>query len=342
MRPLEIKGLTHHYGDSTVLENISLSVEPGELVGILGASGSGKSTLLRSIAGFITPTSGQITLNGVTVAKDGKEQLPPEQRRVGMVFQDYALFEHMTVFDNVAYGIHRDPNRQQRVAELLELVGLSGFEQRMPNTLSGGQQQRVALVRALAPEPTLLLLDEPFANLDGSLLRGLGQELKRVLRTQGVAGLLVTHERAQALGLSDRVAILDGQSPGKLVQVGTPEEVYTRPVTPGAAVLTGHVSFLSGHANGDVAETALGNIPIHPSTQGSCRIVIRPEQIRLAGQGPSATVTYRRFEGTGYALGLECSGESLYGFCAVVDAPTAGERVQIEIHGTCTAVSSKG
>ncbi len=337
--PLAIQHLSHGYGNTPVLHDISLQVEPGELVAVLGTSGSGKSTLLRSVAGFVTPQQGSISLGGVTVVDDGKESVPAEKRGVGMVFQDYALFEHMTITENVAFGL--DPVRRgARVSELLQLVGLGGFENRRPNTLSGGQQQRVALARALAPNPHLLVLDEPFANLDGSLRHEISAEIQRILRDQGVAALLVTHERTEALGLADRVAILDGQSDtqaARLVQTGTPEEVYTAPATAGAAILTGQVTLVPGKADGLTVETAIGNFRLHAPQTGACQVILRPEMIRVGSDGPHR-VQARRFEGAGYSLDVETPAGLVHVHVQNDPVPASGEAISLTVSGPVATV----
>jgi iron(III) transport system ATP-binding protein len=338
---LVIRELSHSYGKIPVFADVCLEVGSGELVAILGASGSGKSTLLRAVAGFVTPRTGSISLAGQLVAQDGRERIPAERRRVGMVFQDYALFEHLSVRENVGFGIHRDPDRAERVDELLELVGMAGFGDRRPASLSGGQQQRVALIRALAPRPALLVLDEPFANLDGPLLRDISVELKRVLASQGVSALLVTHERGEALGLADRVAVLDGQGqdvPARLVQTDTPEVVYYQPATAGVASLTGPVSFVDGQASGAVASTAIGEIPLYQPRTGACRVVLRPEQLRIDPTPGNAKVVGRRFEGASYELEIDSPAGRLIAHTHNREAAQLASAVSLRVVGPCAAV----
>ena len=198
---LKLEEVGHAYGAESVLTGVSVSLQAGEFLAILGASGCGKSTLLRAIAGFVCARYGKVSLGDALVSDNGRELLPAEKRPVGLVFQDYALFPHMTVAKNIAFGIHKASDRLSRVESLLELVDLKGFGDRMPNSLSGGQKQRVALARALAPRPKLLLLDEPFANLDGPIRMEVGHSIKQILRRAGAAGILVTHDRSEALGL---------------------------------------------------------------------------------------------------------------------------------------------
>ena len=339
--PLLIEGLSHSYGHNPVFAEVSLEVGAGELVAVLGASGSGKSTLLRAVAGFVTPSSGSISLGGQLVAQDGRERIPAERRKVGMVFQDYALFEHLSVRENVSFGIHQEADRDQRVDQLLELVGLSGFGERRPSSLSGGQQQRIALIRALAPRPSLLVLDEPFANLDGPLLREISLELKRVLASEGVSALLVTHERGEALGLADRVAVLDGQEPGvpaRLVQTDSPEVVYYQPATAGVASLTGPASFVEATASGTVASTPIGEIPLQQPREGACTVVLRPEQILIESPPGDAKVLSRRFEGASYELEVDSPAGRLIVHTHGREAAQPGDTVGLRVVGPCAAI----
>ncbi len=336
MTALRIERLGHAYGAARVLSDVSFAVEPGTCVAVLGASGSGKTTLLRSVAGFVTPAQGRIFVRGAVVVEDGRERVPAERRRVGMVFQDYALFAHMTVRENVEFGIHRDPDRAERVRGLLALVGLSELAGRRPTELSGGQQQRVALARALAPRPAVILLDEPFANLDAALRARLGEEVRDILRAAGVATLLVTHDRADALSLADRVAVLGG-TPARLLQLDTPEAVYARPATRAVAALTGEVSFLSGTARGQVAETPLGPVALTAAAQGAVTLAVRPEQLRFdAGEGTSRVLSRRYFGPRSHLRVATPAGE--LGMDAA-DAPAPGTAGSVRVVGACAAVA---
>ena len=224
--PLNIQNLSHSYESTPTFSALTLTVEPGELVALLGPSGCGKSSLLRSIAGFITPQSGTISIGGHRVVDSGKSHVAPEHRQVGMVFQDYALFPNMTVEENIRFGIETSPRATERIQELLELLDLEDLGNRRPSELSGGQQQRVALARALAPKPKFLLLDEPFANLDAALRTKVGGEVKAALAQENTAALLVTHDREEALALADKVAVLarlnENVEPS-IVQCGSPK-----------------------------------------------------------------------------------------------------------------------
>jgi iron(III) transport system ATP-binding protein len=280
--PLCFENLAHSYGGPPIFEGVNLRVAAGELVAILGASGSGKSTLLRAAAGFVTPTCGTVTLGGKIVAQGGVERVPAEKRGVGMMFQDYALFPHMSVAENIAFGLHATEESPDRAAQVLEMVGLAGLESRRPGELSGGQQQRVALARALAPRPSLLLLDEPFANLDGPLRHEVSGQIVEILAKEGVGALLVTHDREEALGLAQRVAILapEQEGPATLLQVGSPQEVYRNPSSRASAELTGPVSYLQG-PEGTSQAIRPEQAAFHPKEKGEAIL----QSIRYTGAG---------------------------------------------------------
>ncbi|RLE70867.1 MAG: spermidine/putrescine ABC transporter ATP-binding protein [Thermoprotei archaeon] len=239
---LELKGITKVFDDTIAVDNLSLEVREGEFITLLGPSGCGKTTTLRIIAGLTRPTKGRVILSGTDIT-----DWPPYARNMSMVFQNYALFPHMNVFDNVAFGLKmRKLDKREiknRVREVLRLVRLEGYENRMPHQLSGGQQQRVALARALVVEPKVLLLDEPLSNLDAKLRVHMRTELKRIQKQIGITSIYVTHDQAEALSMSDRVAIMNK---GKLLQVGTPEEIYERPKSKFVADFIGEMNFLKG------------------------------------------------------------------------------------------------
>lgn len=309
--PLIISHLSHVYDHHQVLNNVNISLLEGEFLSILGTSGSGKSTLLRVIAGLTIPTEGQVTIAGKLVFADGKELVPAERRQVGLVFQDYALFPYLTVWENIAFGLSRSvigrykEGNNKRVAELLELIGMQQFAKHKPSELSGGQQQRVALARALAAYPKLLLLDEPFSNVDATLRQALGDELQMLVRSQGVTVILVTHDRIEAFALADRVAILqDLNAQGShIVQCGAPEQVYYCPFSQSVAKLTGPASFVPAQAQGDSAKTAFGNVALRNRSYGQGILVFRPEMVsfELASNG-EAEVVARLFQGHSYRL----------------------------------------
>lgn len=346
--PLRIDALSHSYDRrARVLEGVNLAVAAGELVAVLGASGSGKTTLLRSVAGFVTPSGGSILVDGEVVAADGRERVSAEKRRVGMVFQDYALFGHMSVADNIAFGLYGQPReaRRERVASLLALIGLSELGARRPAQLSGGQQQRVALARALAPGPRLLLLDEPFANLDAALRRGLGDSIRDILRQEQVSAMLVTHDRREALGLADRVAVLGAPEAGQaatLLQCDSPERVYHEPANALVATLTGEVVFLpaSLRSDGDSAETALGVLPLSRHISGASHVALRPEQLRFEPDDDGACeITGRDFQGARYGLRVKTPAGPVALEWSTGQAPVPGQRGHVIVAGQVWACS---
>ncbi|MAY81720.1 MAG: hypothetical protein CL930_13190 [Deltaproteobacteria bacterium] len=337
--PLQITGLGHQYGASTVLENVDLTIGNGEFVSLLGPSGCGKTTLLRSIAGLLTPTRGEIKLSGRSVCSDGQNHVETERRGVGLVFQEYALFPHMTVTDNVSFGLPTMDS--QRVAEVLDCVGMSDFGERYPSELSGGQQQRVALARSLAPRPSLLLLDEPFANIDAILRDSLERELLRVVRQEGAAVLLVTHDQQSALSMSDRIMVLDEHSSGSSVlQEGTPAIIYQAPATESVATLTGECSIIDGVANGKSAETIVGVVPLATDKTGPVRIVVRPNSMRFKPtEGGDFQVADIRYTGATYRLYITGKNEQFETDLAGSEIPpTIGTKGVLEFCHPCWAI----
>jgi thiamine transport system ATP-binding protein len=301
---LRVEDVSVRFGETSALDEASLEVQEGEVVAVLGPSGSGKSTLLRVIAGLQRPDAGRVLLNGVDLAGT-----PPHRRGIGLVFQDHALFHHRDVSGNVAFGLRMrgdSPGRQRaRVRELLELVGLAGFEERRVSTLSGGEQQRVALVRALAPEPRILLLDEPLGSLDRRLRDRLLADLERTFETLSVTALHVTHDQAEAFALGDRVAVMRA---GRVVQEGTPDELWARPVDEDTARFLGLVNVRQG-------------------------TVIRPEAVRVtrADDGDGVVTAVAR-HGPLVRLTIERDGgETLVAAVVALDHPRAGERVRVDV-----------
>ena len=289
---LQIDEVSKKFGDTVALHRASLSVERGETLALLGPSGCGKTTLLRIIAGLDTPDDGSVTLDGATLV-DGAVYMRPEQRRVGMVFQGGALFPHMTVLENVQYGVAKDSDRDTRVADALELVDMVGFESRLPSSLSGGQAQRIALARALAPHPDVLLLDEPFASLDAELRIRVRADVAGLLRNLEITAVFVTHDQEEAFVVGDHVAVMRG---GRIAQAGTPAELYDRPESAWVARFVGDANVLSGIGSGAEASTPIGMIPIHDAMTGPCDVVVRPEHVALA-IGTSAIIEAVEFYG---------------------------------------------
>lgn len=304
---LRARGLACRFGEVSALDGLDLDVDPGELCVILGASGSGKTTALRLIAGFERPGEGVIELFGERVAGEGTF-VPPERRGVGMVFQDYALFPHLSVEQNVAYGLPRGADRRERVREVLELTGLVGLGTRAVHELSGGEQQRTALARALAPGPRLLLLDEPFSNLDPSLRARVRGELREILRRAGTTTILVTHDQEEALSIADRVAFL---WEGRVEQHDAPQQIYLEPGTLRVAESIGDAIVLRLPAANGAVRTPFGDLPAPPGAS-RCAVVIRPEDVLLRESGTPARVCGHEFYGHDQMLHVRLAdGEEL-------------------------------
>jgi len=308
---LEIRSLSCGYDNKVIVEQLELALEPGEIACLLGPSGCGKTTVLRAIAGFNSILAGVIEKNQQEISSV-KYTVPPEQRGIGVVFQDYALFPHLSVFDNIAFGLNRlgRAEKRARVQELLKLVELPDISERFPHELSGGQQQRVALARALAPKPTLLLMDEPFSNLDTDLRRQLALEVRSILKAQNIAAIMVTHDQEEAFAISDKVGVL---AEGTMQQWGTPTELYYQPVNPMVAGFVGKGELYDGRCISDTCvETELGTIEFAEpfgATEGcDLSLFIRPTDIKPSiEQGMvMATVDQKEFLGSSvvYQLSL--------------------------------------
>ncbi len=289
---VELRGVGKSFGtNAPAVRDVSLAVPTGAFAALLGPSGCGKTTTLRLIAGLETPDTGEIWLAGSQVFGHGRN-VPPEKRGIGMVFQDYALFPHLTVRDNVSFALNarRGAESDAQVSKLLALVGLAAVAGRYPHELSGGQQQRVALARALAPSPRIVLLDEPFSNLDAALRRDMRHELRAILRDAGVTSIFVTHDQEEALSTADVITVMFH---GSVVQTGTPHDLYLRPANPEVACFLGEANMLHGAAAGDVAECVLGEVRlVNPST-GRVQLMVRPEDMALQPDAHSATFVER-------------------------------------------------
>jgi iron(III) transport system ATP-binding protein len=314
--------------------DLDLDVSPGEFHAILGPSGCGKSTLLRLIAGFERLDDGRILLDGAPVSGPGLHE-PPERRRVGMVFQDAALFPHLSAMRNVLFGLRGEADAASRAQAMLDLTGVGALRDRMPETLSGGERQRVALARALAPSPRVVLLDEPFGGLDEVRRDTLRREVRRILKGRGTSAILVTHDRAEALSLADRVSVVFD---GRLHQTGSPDEIYARPVTPEVALFTGQGTLLSGSATEEIASTELGPVSLRIPREGAVRLLVRPEQIRCGDGGVVVQVEERRFLGPVCLLVLRTpSGAELLAQVAPHRAPEAGGTTTASLAGPMEA-----
>jgi iron(III) transport system ATP-binding protein len=341
---LSATGVRKRFGDVVAVDGVDLEVGRRQILALLGPSGCGKTTMLRLIAGLERPDAGTISVDGQVLFGPGVD-VPPERRRISMVFQDYALFPHLDVARNVAYALGRSPERG-RVEEMLELVGLGGEARSPVHELSGGQQQRVALARALASTPRLVLLDEPFSNLDAGLRQRLRNEVRAILRRAGATALFVTHDQEEAMSLADAVAVMRA---GRIEQVGTPEEVYGRPASRWVAEFLGDAEILPGRAEDGTVECELGSLPTERGFSGAAEVIVRPESIALApGPAPGsvsahrAVVVERDYYGHDQLLHLELeSGLRLRCRRPGFPAWHPGDNVRIWIEGPVTVLPAE-
>jgi len=338
---LQLAGISVAYGKRAVVEDFSLSLPRGTVGCLLGPSGCGKTTVLRAIAGFEPVSAGEIRLDGELVSSP-QRQLPPEQRRIGMVFQDHALFPHLTVAANVAFGLRGVPDAAQRVQQMLDTVGLGGAGSRYPHQLSGGQQQRVALARALAPSPRLLLLDEPFSNLDIELRERLGGELRGLLKTAGTTALLVTHDQHEAFAIADEIGIMSG---GRIQQWDTAYNLYHRPANRFVADFVGQGAFLPGTVRrGQHIQMELGLLeseqPIRCTEHGdlcdtgcSVDVLLRPDDVVHDDASPvTAEVLAKAFRGAEFLYTLRlASGATVLSLVPSHHNHAIGERIGIRL-----------
>ena len=289
---LQIERIEKRFDAVEVLRGVSIDVPAGSMCALLGPSGSGKTTLLRVIAGLELANGGRITLDGRVLTGDAVF-VRPEKRRIGLVFQDWALFPHLTVAQNVAFGLDRGDTPKRRVGEVLDMVGLDGFADRSPGTLSGGQQQRVALARALAPKPEVLLLDEPFSNLDVSLRVRVRNEVHTLLTEAGVTSVFVTHDQQEAFVLGDQVVVMRD---GLVEQACAATELYERPVNGWVAAFVGEANLIDATADGSVVATPFGPVSLHQPVRGAVEVLVRPEHLHIAA-GHEAVVEFVEYYG---------------------------------------------
>ncbi len=330
------QGLRKDFDEVRAVDDVDLTLHAGEIAALLGPSGCGKTTLLRLIAGFERPDAGAVEVAGSLVASP-EGFTSPERRSVAMVFQDYALFPHMTVEQNVGYALGRRPDRD-RVAKVMKLVGLDGLGDRRPSELSGGQQQRVALARALAPTPSVVLLDEPFSGLDASMREQVRGEVREILRGAGVAAILVTHDQEEALSFADTVAVMNQ---GRIEQFGTPEEIYGRPASHWVASFLGEIDILPGEAAGGRASCLLGEAEVDESLQGPVDVLIRPESITTSedGDGHEGIVVERVYYGHDQLVTLELEdGQRVHSRNLGFPACHPGDRLKVSLTGPVTAL----
>ncbi len=285
------EGLVKTFSDAGALNGLSLDVVKGEILALIGPSGCGKTTLLRLITGVSKPDAGSIEVGG-RVMVSSERFVPPEFRRVGMVFQNYALFPHLNVAANIAYGLH-GADKDDQVSAMLQLVGLSGYADRMPNELSGGEQQRVALARAMGPRPDVLLLDEPFSNLDSGQRVHVRNEVRAILRMSGATAIFVTHHQEEALFMGDRIAV---QHQGSIQQVGNPGDVFGNPATRFVATFMGETDFLPGEVTAEGVQTEIGLLQsTHPVSVGDqVEVAVRADDVRIAPDPTSAAIVLTR------------------------------------------------
>ncbi len=336
---VEATGIRKAFGPSEVLRGVSVAAGPGHMLALLGPSGCGKTTLLRIIAGLEHPDAGAVRLGDRVVEAPGdRVSVPPEKRRIGMVFQDWALFPHLSVARNVGFGLPRGARkRSPRIDEALEMVGLAGLGDRMPGTLSGGQQQRVALARALAPRPSVLLLDEPFSNLDTSLRVQVRSEVHELLSRVGITTVFVTHDQDEAFVLGDQVAVM---SEGEVVQQAAPADLYRAPATTWVAEFVGEANLVEGDAHGDHATSWLGALPLAVPARGATQVLVRPEHVVVGGPttgGPAGVVELVEFYGhdTVYVVRTD-AGAALRSRVGSAPRFARGDRVAVGYDGPAT------
>ena len=318
MTSLRVDRVSKRFGGVVAVDEVSFDLGDHELLALVGPSGCGKSTLLRILAGLQPTETGTVELGGRMI-DDGRHPVPPEGRRVGLVFQEHALFPHLTVAGNIGFGV-RDGDRWARIAEMLDLVGLAGYDERYPHELSGGERQRVALARALAPRPAVLLLDEPFASLDPNLRSRVRDDVAAILRSTRTPAIMVTHDQNEALAVGDRVAVMRA---GRIVQIDTPEHVFHEPVNRFVAAFMGEASFLPW----SVAAAEIAGVDDHASQ--SALAMVRPDDVTFAVEPDgAASVDAAEFRGSSWCYTLRLpSGGTVRSLQSHLERVAVGSRV---------------
>ena len=327
---LSVSGLRLAYGDHVVVDGLGFELAAGRIACLLGPSGCGKTTMLRMIAGFEQPDRGDISLAGGSIA-----DLPPERRDIGIVFQDYALFPNLNVLDNVIFAMLKTPKAEKstQAMRLIAMLGLTGLENRFPDQLSGGQQQRVALARSFAAEPRLLLLDEPFSNLDAALRQNTRREIRAILKSTGLGVVFVTHDQEDALSFADKICVM---REGLVEQFGPPMQLYDRPANAFVATFLGRTNLLQARADGSHAQTPFGQVELDGEAQGEVLLSLRPEHIALDTARESdgaAVVAYREFKGHDITYWVQIGGASIQVDTDYRHRFNPGERVTLTQRG---------
>ena len=344
MKPLlKVESITKHFAGTPVVKDVSFTVYPGEIFALLGPSGCGKTTTLRLIAGFEKADTGTISMAEHLLANDNLH-VPPEARGIGLVFQDYALFPHKNVLDNVAFGLRKTPKqtRRARALEVLAMVGMKDFHARLPHYLSGGEQQRVALARSIIARPKLLLLDEPFSSLDPGLRQTTRDEVRALLKGEGISAVLVTHDQEEALSFAERLAVMKD---GGIEQIGTPEAVYQHPETAYVADFLGQTNFVNAYVKNGTAETPFGRVRVDGAATGETLLSIRPECLTMTASEVGSTGTKdgrivgRVFKGHYFMYRVEVDAQFYFVQTDPSCAFQVGDTVQLEA-GSAVAISS--
>lgn len=334
---LQVSDIKKRFNGAIALDGVDLTVEQGKSLALLGPSGCGKTTLLRILAGLELPDAGSVTVDGARLTGSATF-VPPEKRRIGLVFQDWALFPHLTVARNVAFGLDRSEIRSGRVQETLDLVSLTHVAERYPDELSGGQAQRVALARALAPRPRVLLFDEPFSNLDTGLRGKVRADVASLMREVGMTSIFVTHDQEESFVVGDRVAVMRR---GAIVQTGRPDEVYQYPASPWVATFLGEANVLGGEAVNGHATTLVGKVSLSRPVRGPCRVVVRPEHL-LVSEGDQAVVSAVEFYGHDTSYQLAVAGRTLTARALAAPRFVPGDRVSLAYEGPPVMAFSGG